>query len=217
MSDIAQSLRALAERTAKNETPRSGDSSERGMSDIAQGLRALASERGMSDIAQGLRALAEKTAKNETPRSGDSSERGMSADRTLEDICKEIGATTQSTEMGTAFILTDDHMHLIIDAIKERQQSGLISAERSQSLIGFMEAGLMRGGPLPLYVREPNKRTDASQTVLSLTEAKLAKKLGYELCLCTFPPSVMLWRETKKASVCPSCGRQSKTKQSKRK
>ena len=102
MSDIAQSLKALAERTAKNETPRSGDSSER----------------GMSDIAQGLRALAEKT---------------------------------------------------------------------------------------------------ASQTVLSLTEAKLAKKLGYELCLCTFPPSVMLWRETEKASVCPSCGRQSKTKQSKRK
>jgi len=192
------------------------------MSDIAQGLRALASERGMSDIAQGLRALAEKTAKNETPSSGDSNERGLSADRTLEDICKEVGATTQSTEMGTAFILTDDHMHLIIDAIKERQQNGLISAERSQSLIGFMEAGLMRGGPLPLYVREePNKRTDAkqnaSQTVLSLTEAKLAKKLGYELCLCTFPPSVMLWRETEKASVCPSCGRQSKTKQSKRK
>jgi len=192
------------------------------MSDIAQGLRALASERGMSDIAQGLRALAEKTAKNETPSSGDSNERGLSADRTLEDICKEVGATTQSTEMGTAFILTDDHMHLIIDAIKEKQQNGLISAERSQSLIGFMEAGLMRGGPLPLYVREePNKRTDAkqnaSQTVLSLTEAKLAKKLGYELCLCTFPPSVMLWRETKKASVCPSCGRQSKTKQSKRK
>ena len=192
------------------------------MSDIAQGLRALASERGMSDIAQGLRALAEKTAKNETPRSVDSNERGLSADRTLEDICKELGATTQSTEMGTAFILTDDHMHLIIDAIKEKQQNGLISAERSQSLIGFMEAGLMRGGPLPLYVREePNKRTDAkqnaSQTVLSLTEAKLAKKLGYELCLCTFPPSVMLWRETEKASVCPSCGRQSKTKQSKRK
>ena len=192
------------------------------MSDIAQGLRALASEKGMSDIAQGLRALAEKTAKNETPSSGDSNERGLSADRTLEDICKELGATTQSTEMGTAFILTDDHMHLIIDAIKEKQQNGLISAERSQSLIGFMEAGLMRGGPLPLYVREePNKRTDAkqnaSQTVLSLTEAKLAKKLGYELCLCTFPPSVMLWRETEKASVCPSCGRQSKTKQSKRK
>ena len=176
------------------------------MSDIAQGLRALANERGMSDIAQGLRALAEKTAKNETPRSGDSSERGMSADRTLEDICKEVGATTQSTEMGTAFILTDDHMHLIIDAIKERQQNGSISAERSQSLIGFMEAGLMRGGPLPLYVREPNKRTDASQR-LSLTEAKLPKKLGYKLCLCTFPPSVMLWRETKKASVCPTCGR----------
>ena len=33
MSDIAQSLRALAEKTTKNETPRSGDSSERGMSD----------------------------------------------------------------------------------------------------------------------------------------------------------------------------------------
>ena len=206
------------------------------MSDIAQGLRALSSERGMSDIAQGLRALAEKTAKNETPSSGDSNERGLSADRTLEDICKEVGATTQSTEMGTAFILTDDHMHLIIDAIKERQQNGLISAERSQSLIGFMEAGLMRGGPLPLYVREePNKRTDAKQNasqtvlslteaklakelgVLSLTEAKLAKQLGYELCLCTFPPSVMLWRETEKANVCPSCGRQSKTKHSKRK
>lgn len=62
----------------------------------------------------------------------------------------------------------------------------------------------------------PSKQK-ASQTALSLTEAKLAKKLGYELCLCTFPPSVMLWREAEKANVCPSCGRQSKTKHSKRK
>src|SRR5262249_57507616 len=114
MSDIAQGLRAWAEKNNKNETRRSGDSNERGMSDIAQGLRALASERGMSDIAQGLRALAEKTAKNETPRSGDSSERGMSADRTLEDICKEVGATKQSTDMGTTSILTDDHINLIL-------------------------------------------------------------------------------------------------------
>ena len=101
----------------------------------------------MSDIAQSLRALAEKTTKNETPRSGDSSERGMS------DIAQGLRALAEK---------------------------------------------------------------NASQTVLSLTEAKLAKKLGYELCLCTFPPSVMLWRETEKASVCPSCGRQSKTKQSKK-
>ena len=60
--------------------------------------------------------------------------------------------------------------------------------------------------------RRDHIKEQASQTVVSLTEAKLAKKLGYELCLCTFPPSVMLWRETEKANVCPSCGRQSKTK-----
>ena len=151
MSDIAQSLRALAEKTTKNETPRSGDSSERGMSDIEQALQ------------QAIKALAEGPA--ETP----------------------IIPGTNTPTGGTITAAT-------IELSAPSKQKA------SQTVLSLTEAKLAK-----------------ELGVLGLTEAKLAKQLGYELCLCTFPPSVMLWRETEKASVCPSCGRQSKTMQSKRK
>ena len=41
------------------------------------------------------------------------------------------------------------------------------------------------------------------------SDAALAQKLGYNLCQCQFPPSIMLWRERQSAYVCQNaeCGK----------
>jgi hypothetical protein len=48
-----------------------------------------------------------------------------------------------------------------------------------------------------------------AEIALKKSDARLAKELGYELCQCTFPPSIMLWKEREKAHVCqnPECQR----------
>jgi hypothetical protein len=52
------------------------------------------------------------------------------------------------------------------------------------------------------------KITEA-EDMLKRSDAKLAYELGLKLCDCTFPPNVMLWKESEKAHVCPdsACGR----------
>jgi hypothetical protein len=44
---------------------------------------------------------------------------------------------------------------------------------------------------------------------LARSDAKLARALGMQLCECTFPPQIMLWKEAEQAHVCPnsSCNR----------
>ncbi len=48
-----------------------------------------------------------------------------------------------------------------------------------------------------------------AENALKRSDAKLARELGLKLCDCTFPPNVMLWKETERAHVCPNeqCGR----------
>jgi hypothetical protein len=43
---------------------------------------------------------------------------------------------------------------------------------------------------------------------VNLKEAKvvLAKKLGYKLCQCTFPPEIMLLRKNENKYICEKCG-----------
>jgi hypothetical protein len=52
-------------------------------------------------------------------------------------------------------------------------------------------------------------QVDAAEKQLQASKAELAKRLGYKLCQCTFPPQIMLWREAEGAHVCerPECGR----------
>ena len=47
-----------------------------------------------------------------------------------------------------------------------------------------------------------------AEKVLSESDARLAKDLGFPLCQCTFPPQIMLWKEAESAHVCPrlECG-----------
>lgn len=48
-----------------------------------------------------------------------------------------------------------------------------------------------------------------AEEALARSDAALAKQLGYQLCQCSFPPRIMLWREQEGAHACPDarCGR----------
>ncbi|MEQ1619079.1 MAG: hypothetical protein ABL883_12145 [Terricaulis sp.] len=45
-----------------------------------------------------------------------------------------------------------------------------------------------------------------AEQALAAANAQLAKSLNYQLCQCTFPPSIMLWRHTERAFLCDACG-----------
>jgi hypothetical protein len=53
------------------------------------------------------------------------------------------------------------------------------------------------------------KRLDEADRALELSNARLARELGYPLCRCVFPPKPMLWDNAGAAFVCrePGCGR----------
>lgn len=62
------------------------------------------------------------------------------------------------------------------------------------------------------YASDPQQsqledRIAIAETALKVTEAELAKKLGYRICRCTFPPQVMLWNQRRRKDVCAKCGR----------
>jgi len=46
---------------------------------------------------------------------------------------------------------------------------------------------------------------ETAEKALALSEAELAKELGFRLCRCTWPPQIMLWEKEEKASFCPKC------------
>ncbi|WP_316215156.1 hypothetical protein [Bradyrhizobium sp. SZCCHNR2035] len=47
---------------------------------------------------------------------------------------------------------------------------------------------------------------EKAEAALKNGKAELAKKLGYRLCRCEFPPHVMLWKADIRKNVCPKCG-----------
>lgn len=63
------------------------------------------------------------------------------------------------------------------------------------------------------FLPESEDKSDAeaklreAESLLAESNAALAKKLGYRLCRCTFPPQIMLWAEVERADICPCCGR----------
>jgi hypothetical protein len=56
---------------------------------------------------------------------------------------------------------------------------------------------------------EIEHKVNLASDALKRSDAALAHKLGYELCQCQFPPSIMLWREHQSAFICqnPECGK----------
>ncbi|MDQ6701919.1 MAG: hypothetical protein M3Z96_01830 [Pseudomonadota bacterium] len=51
---------------------------------------------------------------------------------------------------------------------------------------------------------EAQRQIEKAEQALRVSEVELAKALGYNLCQCTFPPSVMLWSEKEQAHLCPN-------------
>lgn len=45
-----------------------------------------------------------------------------------------------------------------------------------------------------------------AEAALKNGQAELAKKLGFRLCRCEFPPQIMLWKADIRKNVCPACG-----------
>ena len=41
---------------------------------------------------------------------------------------------------------------------------------------------------------------------LEKSDAQIAHALDYELCKCTYPPQIMLFKKDENADVCPNCG-----------
>jgi hypothetical protein len=56
---------------------------------------------------------------------------------------------------------------------------------------------------------EIEQKIKMAEDILKRSDAKLAKELGMKLCDCTWPPQIMLWKQTANAHVCPNeqCGR----------
>ena len=56
---------------------------------------------------------------------------------------------------------------------------------------------------------EVEQKITAAEDALKRADAALAQKLGFQLCKCTYPPQIMLWREREKVTKCPNpeCGR----------
>lgn len=62
--------------------------------------------------------------------------------------------------------------------------------------------GMLPKGEKPA-VEEKLKEAEGA---LALANAQLAQSLNYQLCQCSFPPSIMLWRHGERAFVCDACG-----------
>lgn len=56
---------------------------------------------------------------------------------------------------------------------------------------------------------EIEKTVNLAVETMKRSDAALAQKLGYNLCQCQFPPSMMLWREKQSGYVCQNaeCGK----------
>ncbi len=52
-------------------------------------------------------------------------------------------------------------------------------------------------------------KLEEAELALELSNARLAKELGFRLCQCRFPPKPMLWDNSRNAYVCQNvdCGR----------
>jgi hypothetical protein len=53
---------------------------------------------------------------------------------------------------------------------------------------------------------EVGKELEKAEEALKKSEAELAKKLGFRLCRCSWPPPIMLWDKQTRKSICPACG-----------
>lgn len=60
---------------------------------------------------------------------------------------------------------------------------------------------------------EIERRVHLADDAMRRSDVALAQKLGFNLCQCQFPPSIMLWKQSTKSYICQNmdCGRTIKT------
>ncbi len=78
----------------------------------------------------------------------------------------------------------------------------LAAAKTALDLFKSIRAELPKGAKADQAQAEIEKAEQA----LALSEAELAKALGFRLCRCEFPPPIMLWKENERTNICPKCG-----------
>lgn len=82
----------------------------------------------------------------------------------------------------------------------------------SKSIVGLLK-DFRDLAPAPKQ-SEIAEKIEQAEKELSLAESATAKELGYDLCQCTFPPQIMLYKAEQGATVCPVCSnaKQKKTR-----
>lgn len=93
----------------------------------------------------------------------------------------------------------------IVQSVTEYLNAGKSAVELLKTAVGFLPRG-SKG--VQAQAREEIERAEIA---LKASEAAAAKAFGYQLCQCTFPPQIMLWKEAERASVCPACGHRAYT------
>ena len=91
----------------------------------------------------------------------------------------------------------------------------MIDPTHAAAWIAAGKAGLdlLRAAWTPLPKSDEKDRIatklEEAELALELSNAKLAKDLGFRLCQCQFPPKPMLWDNSRSAYVCQNadCGR----------
>jgi hypothetical protein len=75
----------------------------------------------------------------------------------------------------------------------------------AKSLLDIFK-GIRSELPKESEVEKVQKKIEEAESALKNSEAVLAKKLGFRLCKCSFPPQIMLWHAAERSHVCPACG-----------
>jgi hypothetical protein len=78
----------------------------------------------------------------------------------------------------------------------------LTAAKSALDIIKGIRAELPKGPEAD----KAQQQIDEAEAALKTTKAQLAKSLGFRLCKCSFPPSIMLLRKEERAYSCPECG-----------
>lgn len=91
-----------------------------------------------------------------------------------------------------------------LSEVKGWVETGKVAIDSLKAILPLLPTGAKRD--------EVHAKITAAESALKRSDAALAKELHYRLCQCTFPPQIMLWKETEKAHVCPNpqCGRRHK-------
>lgn len=66
--------------------------------------------------------------------------------------------------------------------------------------------GIFSTLPKSANSHEAQMQIEKAEAALKLSQAELAKSLGFTLCKCSFPPPIMLWNGTERTNICPACG-----------